>query len=167
MSEPRWLDDHEAHAWRALLWMTHAIDRTLDHQLQRDSQIPHGTYQILVVLSVSEEQTLPMGVLANSLGWSQSRLSHAVARMEKTGWVRRIPSSTDKRSNLAQLTEDGRRKLVEAAPGHVAAARDLVIDALDPEQLRVLVRISETVLDRAAVMLGEDLPFKPFDHSMD
>src|SRR3954466_7880761 len=105
MSEPRWLDDHEAHAWRALLWMTHAIDRTLDHQLQRDSKIPHATYEILVALSTSEERTLPMGVLAYNLGWSQSRLSHAVARMEKSGWVRRIPSSTDKRSNLAQLTE--------------------------------------------------------------
>jgi DNA-binding MarR family transcriptional regulator len=167
MSEPRWLDDHEAHAWRALLWMTQAIDRTLDHQLQRDSQIPHGTYQILVVLSISDGQTLPMGVLAHKLGWSQSRLSHAVARMEKTDWVRRIPSSTDKRSNLAQLTEGGRRKLVEAAPGHVVAARELVIDALDPEQLRVLTRISETVLERAAVMLGEEMPFKGFDRSPD
>ncbi|WP_238412087.1 MarR family winged helix-turn-helix transcriptional regulator [Saccharothrix deserti] len=87
-------------------------------------------------------------------------MSHAVARMEKAGWVRRTPSPTDKRSNLVQLTEAGRRKLVEAAPGHVAAVRRLVIDALRPEQLDALEQISEIVTDRAADILGEATPYQ-------
>jgi DNA-binding MarR family transcriptional regulator len=103
---------------------------------------------------------MAMGVLAEALGWSQSRLSHAVARMEEAGWVRRIPCPKDKRSNLAQLTEAGRQKLIEAAPGHVAAVRHLVIDALEPDQLDALTQIGEAVVHRAADMLGDASPFK-------
>ena len=160
MPEPQWLNGQEARAWAALLWMSRAVDLALDRQLQRDSQIPHASYGILVALSQRDGQTMAMGVLAEALGWSQSRLSHAMARMEEAGWVRRIPSPTDKRSNLAQLTEAGRQKLVDAAPGHVAAVRHLVIDALSPEQLEALTQIGETVVHRAADILGDAMPFK-------
>ncbi|MFD3498105.1 MarR family transcriptional regulator [Streptomyces sp. NPDC058678] len=36
-------------------------------------------------------QDLRISDLAQALSWSQSRLSHAVARMEKAGWIRRPP----------------------------------------------------------------------------
>ena len=36
------------------------------------------------------------------------------------------------------LTETGRRRLGAAAPGHVAAVRATVMDALTPEQVRAL-----------------------------
>jgi DNA-binding MarR family transcriptional regulator len=160
MSEPKWLDPQEARVWSAVLWMMRGLDLALDHQLQRDARITHASYGILVGLSQQEGQSLPMGVLAQTLGWSQSRLSHAVARMEKVGWVRRVPSATDQRSNLAQLTEAGRQKLVEAAPGHVAAVRDLLIDALTPEQRDTLRQIGETVVDRAFDALGDAAPVK-------
>lgn len=160
MPEPQWLDDREARAWEALLWMSRAVELALDRQLQRDAQIPHASYGILVALSRREGQAVSMGVLAEMLGWSQSRLSHAVARMEEAGWVRRISSPTDKRSNLAQLTEAGREKLTEAAPGHVEAVRHLVIDALEPDQLDALTEIGEAVVHRAAGFLGDAAPFK-------
>jgi DNA-binding MarR family transcriptional regulator len=160
MPEPQWLDSRELRAWEALLFMARAVDLALDRQLQRDSQIPHASYGILVALSLRDGQTMAMGVLAEALGWSQSRLSHAVARMEEAGWVRRVPCPTDKRSNLAQLTEAGREKLAEAAPGHVAVVRHLVIDALTPEQLDALTQIGEAVVHRATGVLGDTAPFK-------
>lgn len=161
MAEPKWLDQQEARTWESLLCMMRAVDQALDTQLQRDSQLSHSSYGILVALSRQEGETVRMGTLAQALGWSQSRLSHAVARMEEAGWVRRIPCPTDKRSNLAQLTEAGQQKLVEAAPGHVAAVRHLVIDALQVEELQALTRIGESVLDRASEMLAGALPFRP------
>jgi DNA-binding MarR family transcriptional regulator len=159
MSEPKWLDPQEANTWEALIWMMRAVDQALDDQLQRDSQISHASYGILVALSRVEGGSVRMGTLAQAMGWSQSRLSHAVARMEKADWVRRVPCPTDKRSNLAQLTEAGRQKLVDAAPGHVAAVRHLVIDALEPEQLQTLAQIGETVVGQAMAILGDTLPF--------
>jgi DNA-binding MarR family transcriptional regulator len=104
---------------------------------------------VLVVLSEHEEDAPRMSDLAPSLGWSQSRLSHAMAWLEKSGWVRRIPCPTDKRSNLAHLTQKGRENLAQSAPGHVAAVRHLVIDAFTGEQQQALTRISEVITSRA------------------
>ena len=72
-----------------------------------------------------------------------------MAWLEKSGWVQRIPSPTDRRRNLAQITEKGRQELAEAAPGHVAAARHLLIEALTGEQQRSLTQISEVITARA------------------
>jgi DNA-binding MarR family transcriptional regulator len=71
-----------------------------------------------------------------------------VAWLEKSGWMRRIPCPTDKRSNLAQLTAKARQNLTEAAPGDVAEVPHLVTDALTGEQQRALAKISETITAR-------------------
>ena len=52
------------------------------------------------------------------------------------------------------LTEDGWAKVEETAPGHVAAVRELVIDALDPEQIEQLRDISLAIMGR--VVPGAD-----------
>jgi DNA-binding MarR family transcriptional regulator len=136
-------------AWRALMLMIRKVQAALERQLQRDAQMTHASYQVLVVLSQPNQDAPGMSELAQRLGWSQSRLSHAMAWLEKSGWAQRIPSPTDGRSYLAQLTDKGRQKLAEAAPGHVAAARHLVIDALTREQQRSLAQISEAITARA------------------
>jgi DNA-binding MarR family transcriptional regulator len=148
MPEPEWLTDQEQSTWRALVAMIRTVNEQLERQLQRDAQITHASYQVLVVLSEQKEDAPRMSDLALSLAWSQSRLSHVMAWLEKSGWVRRIPCQTDKRSNLAQLTAKGRQKLAEAAPGHVAEVRHLVIDALTGEQQRALAQISEAITAR-------------------
>jgi DNA-binding MarR family transcriptional regulator len=147
MAQPKWLTDEEQATWRALMVMIQRVHEQLERQLQRDAQMTHASYQVLVVLSARKDAP-GMSELAQKLGWSQSRLSHAMAWLEKSGWVQRIPSPTDRRSNLAQITEKGRQKLADAAPGHVAAARHLVIDALTPEQQRSLQQISHAITSR-------------------
>jgi DNA-binding MarR family transcriptional regulator len=151
MPEPEWLTDQEQSTWRALVAMIRTVNEQLERQLQRDAHISHASYQVLVVLSEHNQDAPRMSDLALSLNWSQSRLSHVMAWLEKSGWVRRIPCPTDKRSNLAQLTAKGRQKLAEAAPGHVAEVRHLVIDALTGEQQRTLAQISEAITARGRV----------------
>ena len=148
MPEPKWLNDQEQSTWRAVVAMIRTVNEELERQLQRDAEITHASYQVLVVLSEHKEDAPRMSDLAVSLAWSQSRLSHVMAWMEKSGWVRRIPCPTDKRSYLAKLTAKGRRKLAEAAPGHVAEVRHLVIDALTDEQQRALAEISDAITAR-------------------
>ena len=76
-------------------------------------------YLILAMLSDVPGRTLRMSDLAAVTQSSQSRLSHAVSRLERNGWVRRTPCPDDRRSTLAQLTDAGFAALAEAAPGHV------------------------------------------------
>jgi hypothetical protein len=54
----------------------------------------------------------------------------------------------DGRFTIAILTEHGFQTLTEAAPGHVAYVRSLVIDVLSPEQLRRLGLASDRIMSR-------------------
>ena len=135
---PRWLDDEQQRAWRALITFVARLEETLDRQLQRDAGLPHAYYQVLAMLSEAPGRTLRMSELARRTTSSPSRLSHAVARLEEKGWVRRQRHPTDRRGALATLTDEGFAVLVAAAPGHVEAVRQLVFDRLDRDQVRQL-----------------------------
>ena len=141
----RWLNAEEQRAWRAYLGATHALAERLDRQLQRDSGIPHTYYEILVRLSEAAGRTLRMSELAERSQSSRSRLSHAVARLEQQGWVRRTECPTDRRGFLATLTDAGFAALEAAAPGHVEAVRSLLFDALTEEQVAQLHAICDAV----------------------
>jgi len=86
-----------------------------------------------------------MSQLAESLKITRSRLTHAVARLEQAGHVRRRGHPTDKRGQLAVLTDQGADLLTKAAPGHVQAVRRVVFDALTPDQVRQLAEIGEAI----------------------
>jgi DNA-binding MarR family transcriptional regulator len=146
MAEPRWLDADEQRTWRAFLGATHLLFDRLDRELQRDAGIPHAYYEILVWLSEAPERCLRMSDLARRTRSSRSRLSHAVARLEERGWVNRRDCPTDKRGQIAALTDDGYAALTMAAPGHVDGVRSHLFDALSPEQVRQLRQISEAIM---------------------
>ncbi|WP_433134246.1 MarR family winged helix-turn-helix transcriptional regulator [Micromonospora sp. CA-240977] len=143
----RWLDSDEQRTWRAYLTASRALMDTLDRELQRDAGMPHAYYEILVRLSESPGRRLRMSDLAEAAGSSRSRLSHAVARLEAAGWVRREDCPTDRRGQIALLTDEGFATLAAAAPGHVEGVRRHLFDALSPAQVDQLRRISETLAD--------------------
>jgi DNA-binding MarR family transcriptional regulator len=142
----RWLTDDEQRAWRSYLEATTLLFDALDRRLQRDAAIPHGYYEILVRLSEAENRTIRMSDLADRTRSSRSRLSHAVARLEERGWVERRNCPTDKRGQLAVLTDKGFAALAAAAPDHVSAVRQYVIDPLTPEQISQLDEIGRAIV---------------------
>ncbi|MEU4383240.1 MarR family transcriptional regulator [Micromonospora echinofusca] len=141
----RWLDPDEQRTWRAYLTASRALMEALDRELQRDAGMPHAYYEILVRLSEAPQRRLRMSELAQVSGSSRSRLSHAVARLEAEGWVRREECPTDRRGQIAVLTDEGFATLAAAAPGHVEGVRRHLFDALTPTQVDQLRRISETL----------------------
>jgi DNA-binding MarR family transcriptional regulator len=147
---PRWLSTDEQHTWResieAWQWLLAAVDA----QLQRDSGMPLAYYEILVRLSEAPDGSLRMTQLAEASASSKSRVSHAVARLEERGWVRRTDCPTDRRGQIAMLTDRGFDALTAAAPGHVEQVRQVLFDALSAEQLRQLDSISAAILAKAA-----------------
>ncbi|GAA2850584.1 MarR family transcriptional regulator [Streptosporangium fragile] len=146
----RWLDDDEQRTWRAFLAASQLVQEELDRQLLRDSGMPHAYYTVLVRLSEAPGRTLRMSELAAQVNSSQSRLSHAVKRLEERGWVRREPCAADKRVSWAVLTDRGFEVLAAAAPGHVEAVRQSLFDRLDPDQVRRLAEICAAVLAGSA-----------------
>ena len=145
--ETRWLTADEQLAWRTFLIACHTLFSAVDAQLLRDSDIPHGYYEILVRLSETPGRALRMTQLAEASTSSKSRLSHAVARLEERGWVRRTDCPTDRRGQIAHLTDEGFAALAAAAPGHVDQVRRSLIDRLTPEQVEQLREIGAAIIE--------------------
>lgn len=142
----RWLSPSEQQTWRAFLEANRLLFDQLDRELQRDSGLSHGYYEILVRLSEARGRALRMSELADRSQSSRSRLSHAVARLEEKGWVRRETCPTDKRGQIARLTDEGFAALAAAAPGHVAGVRAHLFDPLTSDQVRQLREISTAII---------------------
>jgi DNA-binding MarR family transcriptional regulator len=145
--ETRWLDAEEQQTWRQLSTMILRLQPVLSGQLQREFGISHFEYLIMACVSETPGSRLRMSVLATITGGSLPRLSQAVGRLEKRGWVTRQPDATDSRYTLAVLTDAGRHELEQIAPSHVTAVRELVFDRLTRAQTRQLGAISQRILD--------------------
>ena len=150
MAEPRWLSAEEMRAWQAFLAAAALLDRSLDQQLKEEADLSHPQYEILVRLAGAPHGELRMTELADTLLTSKSGLTYQVTQLEKAGLVERRSCPSDVRGVLAVLTEAGRRRLEQAAPGHVTLVRELLIDVLTPDQLATLADALGEVSRRAA-----------------
>ncbi|GAB3904613.1 MarR family winged helix-turn-helix transcriptional regulator [Microbispora bryophytorum] len=148
MNSPRWLDADEQRAWRAYLRMQGRLTARLNRQLQADSGLSLADYDVLVHLTDREEGRLRPYELQRDLQWEQSRLSHHLTRMQHRGLVRREECADDGRGAYVVITEDGRRAIAAAAPGHVETVRRLFFDGLTREQVTALEQLAADVLDR-------------------
>jgi DNA-binding MarR family transcriptional regulator len=158
--EPRWLTEEQQRVWRSYLHASMLLEDHLDRQLQRDAGMPHIYYGLLVKLAECPHRRLRMTELAMHAKITRSRLSHAIARLEKNGWVRREDCPSDKRGQFAVLTDQGKEMLEQAAPGHVAAVRNAVFDRLTPEQQKSLGEIMQIVAEGLQPNeAGADLPW--------
>jgi DNA-binding MarR family transcriptional regulator len=79
-------------------------------------------YEALVLLYFSRHGELPMGKMGDRLMLHPTSVTNIIDRLEQQDLVRRIPHPTDRRTVLAQITEDG-RQVVEKATEAVSSIR--------------------------------------------
>jgi DNA-binding MarR family transcriptional regulator len=136
MTDVHWLTAEERAVWLRVVAVLQLLPAALDAQLGRDERLTLFEYYCLAMLSEAPTNaTLP-------------RLSRVVSGLEQAGLVVRQPCPEDRRATNAVLTAAGWDKIVLAAPGHVAAVRELVLDPLTPAQLAQLGRICDHLLAR-------------------
>jgi DNA-binding MarR family transcriptional regulator len=138
MAAPRWLSELEMRAWIGFLNASASLNRRLDQELRDGAGLSHLQYEVLVRLAGTPGGRLRMTELADVLLHSKSGLTYQVTQLDKAGLVRRESLPGDERAVVAVLTNLGRGRLEETAPGHVAMVRELFIDVLTPEQIAAL-----------------------------
>ncbi|MEU0878253.1 MarR family transcriptional regulator [Lentzea sp. NPDC005914] len=145
---PRWLTSEQRLAWLDMVRVLTRLPATLDAQLERDAGLTFFEYHVLSMLSELPDRALRLSRLAQLTSASLSRLSNVVKRLEARGLLRREPDPDDGRASRAVLTDEGMAAVEQAAPGHLATVRELVVDALDPAQLGQLHNAHERILGR-------------------
>ncbi len=140
MHETRWLTAQEMRAWRDFIETQDDLLNAIEADLAAIG-LTLGDYQVLVYLSEADERRMRMTDLADVLQLSPSGLTRRLDGLVRDGLVCREGSEDDRRVMLAVLTDDGFRRLADAAPAHVASVRARLIDLLEPAELDALATI--------------------------
>jgi len=133
-------------AWRSLVLATHVLDDALDRQSQRDGGLPHAYYKVLIFLYEAPDRRMTMSALAETLRFSLSRMTHAVASMEKSGWLLRSVDPDDRRVRVVQLTADGVALVRHVSPRQVTDVREKAFAQLSPQQVEQLAAIGRALV---------------------
>jgi DNA-binding MarR family transcriptional regulator len=120
-----------------------------------------GTPEWRVLVTLGQHGTLNGKTIGAHTYLHKTKVSRAVALLEKRNLIVRCINSADLRESFVSLTETGRKIYEELAPQALDFARRLT-EILTPEDQAAFERVLERLTDRAAQLtaeaVGEDLP---------
>ncbi len=159
MTEPRWLDETQQQAWRALIAIVFRgfpqFDRTLK---EHDLLVVH--YSVLVALSEAPDHTMRLSELAEQANVSQSRLTHRLRVLVDRGDVELVTAPGDGRGKNATLTAAGLERVEVLAPLHVEDVLQVIFDPLDEAETQALASALTKI---ATPLCGSERFLKPKD----
>lgn len=97
----------------------------------RPLALTFARYEVLMLLSFSRSGALPLNRLGARLQVHPTSVTNAVDRLEQQGLLRRVPHPTDRRTTLAEITDEGRALAAQATGAvneEVFAAPGLEVD---------------------------------------
>lgn len=139
------MQDHlsldEMHLWHTWKTLTESVRGRIVQEIANTTGLSEPDYGVLSRLDELGNGQLRQQVLAESMHWSKSRLSHHLTRMQERGLVTRQSVKNDAGVCIA-LTSQGRAVLERARPVHARAVRHHLIDRLTPDEVRMLEAIA-------------------------
>ena len=141
MNSPRRLTAAQRRAWLNYMRVYHRLEYEMNRHLQTDCHVSLSDYTVMNALTLAADSRAHLNVLATTIGWERSRLSHHVERMSRRGLVERRPSESDGRATDLILTEAGRAIFESAVPRHAAWVATSFFSDLDAQQQNQLADI--------------------------
>ncbi len=140
---PGELWDNEAITAYALLREAAAEIENLMRTTLKRSGLPFPMFELLLRLARNPRHRLRLSTLAIGLTVTTGGVTRLVDRAEEQGLVRREPCADDARGYYAVLTDEGKRRLREAMPDHLADVQALWMSQLGPDRETVLNRMRQ------------------------
>jgi DNA-binding MarR family transcriptional regulator len=141
------LNATQRRAWLSYMRVYHRLEYEMNRQLQSECDMSLSDFTVMNALTLAPNSSAQLHVLATTIGWERSRLSHHVQRMSRRGLVVRQQTESDGRATDVVLTEAGRQAFDAAAPMHAAWVRSLFFSDLDTDRQRELAEILESVYE--------------------
>ena len=127
----------ERELWRLFLGWTESVTGAVGRDLVAHSELSVPDFEVLVRLHESPGRALGQHELAGSLGWSPSRLSHQLSRLERRDLVSRTSAGTGRRMTVA-LTAAGAQQFGNALAVHARAVRRHFLAGLSGDDLHAM-----------------------------
>lgn len=118
------------------LFEAHAkLTHLLNAELEAAVGIPLSWYGVLLLVGRSPEGVRPIGELISATAFTSGGVTRLVDRMERAGFVERLPCPTDRRVQFVGLTAAGRDLLQRATEVHLQGIQRHMIDQLQPDEV--------------------------------
>lgn len=140
----RYLTKGELRSWTRFLDASRLLEEILAQHVARDHGMTHSDYEVLVRLDGANGQ-MRMTTLADQVVSSAQKLTHTANRLERRGWIARVPSTEDARGLVATLLPPGREALAAAAGEHAALIKRYLLDVLTSEEQEILAESMDRV----------------------
>lgn len=137
-----------AHAWETYFTTTARLTERIESALKREARLSMAEYSVLLMTSRAADSGVRPSVLAKQVVFSRSRLTHTLKRLEARGLVRREACKGDGRGGLVLLTDEGSRVFQSAALVQRSVIRELFLDGISEEEIRVLTMLFTRVATR-------------------
>lgn len=109
----------------------------LDRFLQA-YELSHGRWITLILLYREDDYIALPSVLAEKQGITRATMSTLLKRLEKDGFVRRLPCGDDGRVFKCQLTSEGKSKLDVIMPAYYDWVSEM-FDGIDETEKKALI----------------------------
>lgn len=136
MDEP--LTSEEMRLWHAWKTMRDTVWNRIARDITGATGLSDQDYAVLSRLEESGQGKLGQQQLADMLGWSKSRLSHHLTRMQERHLIERQPHNA---GVVVKMTSLGQEIITRARPVHARAVRQHLLDRLTVEEKQFLAKI--------------------------
>lgn len=128
--DPEPLSEEQEEFLRALGRTLVFLPRAFMSDLGQEHELSMSEFFTLMHLSETPGGRLRMGDVAAATALSLGAVTRVVKMLEGKGLVERRPSAADGRVHEASLTDDGRQRLNQARPAHIASVKRRIFDKL-------------------------------------
>ena len=91
---------------------------------------------------------------------SSATMTSTLDRLERQGWVRRVPNPDDRRSVLVEVTEAGRALCDQFLPGIHTVERSVMSELSPDERSQLLELLAKVLAGAASVAEGPPIPLE-------
>jgi DNA-binding MarR family transcriptional regulator len=136
--------DELADTWKTVVRGYTHVTEMLTEQVERETGLPGVEFLALVWLlrgdstGTDGDVPVPLSKLARQVAFSSGGFTKVADRLEQAGLIQRQPSASDRRVTHAVLTDAGRALAQRAFAVYCQGLRELVVERLGEDGLRVL-----------------------------
>ena len=152
--QERWPEANRMAAATALIRVQRIVMSSVERALAPFG-LTFARFEALVLLAFSRQGRLPLGKMGARLQVHPTSVTNAIDRLEAQGFVRRTGDPNDRRTTLAEITQE-RRAVVEEASRAVTGTefglemlRDVELQGLSDILFRVRLEAGDFRLDRS------------------
>jgi DNA-binding MarR family transcriptional regulator len=148
MTTTKPLSPRELRIWYAFRSMGEDVLERVGRDIARATGLSGPEFGVLARLAAYGRGEMRQQELATVMAWEKSRLSHQLSRMEKRKLIERRAGKG--RATLVVLTKFGREKMGSALPIRAESVRRNLLSRLTPEQIEMIIRVSNLLDDEAS-----------------